>query len=42
MCSWLYTLPTSSLRQRVGELSAMKLAQLDDMLRIGELDWIDG
>jgi hypothetical protein len=40
MCSWLYTVSTSALAECVGELSSVKLAQLNDMLRIAELDWI--
>ena len=32
-CDWLVTLPKGSLTQRIGALSATKLAHLDDALR---------
>jgi mRNA interferase MazF len=37
-CNWLVTLPQTALLERAGILSPAKLRQLDDALRLGELE----
>lgn len=40
-CNWLVTLRQKHLLERAGVLSSSKLRQLEDALRLGELEWSD-